>query len=188
MDTIIWIPSHVGILGNEAADHLAKMAITEGKWTTKCIPHSDYFSLPKQDYITKSTKFLKIQGKNKGFNYFQSFNKLAKSPWFKKFNLKKENLVSCIRMKTNHYALNHSLFKFNLVPNPSCDCGYPQQDLDHVFWSCQNYVKERDKLIKALIKFIKNKPPFMIQNLLRKPSKNIISAICNFLEETNLKV
>ncbi|EFN71761.1 hypothetical protein EAG_15795, partial [Camponotus floridanus] len=76
---------------------------------------------------------LKAQGRYKGSKYFNSFEEITLKPWFHKLKLNRENIVTCCRLRSNHYALNLSLYHCNLITDSSCPCDYPMQDADHIF-------------------------------------------------------
>lgn len=155
-NTIVWIPTHSGILGNETADYLAKRVISKGQISPKLIPHSDFCSIPRKKYIVDSIKFLKTQGNLKGIKYFNSFEEITLKPWFHKLKLNRESIVTCCRLRSDHNALNHSLHRCNLVADLSCPCGLPTQDADHIFWSCPYYNAQRRQLVFQLEKFKKS--------------------------------
>jgi len=37
---------------------------------------------------------------------------------------------------TNHGDFNHRLHSFNLVENPSCECGWPEETAGHILEDC----------------------------------------------------
>lgn len=185
-NTIIWIPAHTGILGNETVDHLAKRAISTGKLSERQLPHSDFFSIPRRKYIESSSKLLKIQGRHKGTKYFTSFNEITLKPWFHKLKLNRESIVTCCRLRSGHYALNYSLKRCNLVPDPSCQCGFSTQDADHIFWNCPQYDTQRILLLKQLLRFKKITRPYKTQDILTKPFSGVIHVLLSFLKSCNL--
>ncbi|KMQ89246.1 pol-like protein [Lasius niger] len=166
---IVWIPAHSLILGNETADHLAKRAITDGQLVPDLLPHSDLFTIPREDLIRNTTNHLKTQGTHKGKTYFNSFEEFKLKPWLKKIKSGREGIVTCCRIRSCHYALNHSLHRCNLITDPSCPCGFPIQDADHIFWDCPIPADSRTTLLNRLLK-LKKYPPYKIQDLLINPS------------------
>ncbi|XP_029674110.1 uncharacterized protein LOC115242161 [Formica exsecta] len=54
-----------------------------------------------------------------------------------------------------------------IFKDPSCSCGYPMQDADHILWNCPLYHAQRTSLLAQLAKLKKN-PPFKIQDILKK--------------------
>jgi len=62
----LWIPSHVGIVGNEGVDTLAKRAITEGINSIDKVPFSDMYSLVKENLNNDFLKYLLDTAKFKG--------------------------------------------------------------------------------------------------------------------------
>ena len=46
--------------------------------------------------------------------------------------------------------LNNDLHKANLVPNPSCRCGFPIEDANHYFLVCPLYRHHRAQLVNKL--------------------------------------
>ncbi|XP_029680875.1 uncharacterized protein LOC115246299 [Formica exsecta] len=185
--TIVWIPAHMGILGNETADYLAKKAIIKGQLSPKQLPHSDFYSIPRRKYIEDSSKFLKFQARQKGAKYFNSFEEIILKPWFHKLKLNRESIVTCCRIRSDHYALNHSLHRCNLVADPSCPCGAPRQDVDHVFWGCPRFNGPRTTLLSQLWKYGKI-PALKTQEILKNPSSGVIHAVHAFLKSSNLNI
>ncbi|XP_018360462.1 PREDICTED: uncharacterized protein LOC108759488 [Trachymyrmex cornetzi] len=103
----IWIPSHRGISGNEKADQLAKRAIRQ-----------------------------ESQADIKGSFYFSNIFKRSAKPWYFRINIPRESIVMINRLRSNHYNLNYSLHRKNLIDDPSCPCGAPQQDMIHMIYEC----------------------------------------------------
>ncbi|KYN29923.1 hypothetical protein ALC57_00624 [Trachymyrmex cornetzi] len=52
---------------------------------------------------------------------------------------------------SNHFNLNHSLFRKNLINDPSCSCGTPCQDLVHTIYNCPITENHAYPLHKALL-------------------------------------
>lgn len=184
--TLVWIPAHCGILGNET-DYLAKNAISRGTPITDTIPHSDFYSISRIKYQENSTKFLKSQAHHKGKKYFQYFDGLQPKPWFHSFEVDREAIVTCVRIRSNHYSLNASLYRCNIIQDPSCHCGHPLQDVDHIFWHCPLFSVPREALIKQLLQH-KIQPPFQIQDILRTPTLGVVNSIHSFIKKTGIHI
>lgn len=175
-----------GILENETADYLAKRAVTKGQLSPKQLPHSDFYSIPRRKYIEDSSKTLKAQDRQKETKYFKLFEEIIFKPWFHKLKLNRESIVTCW-LRSDHYALNYSLHRCNLVADPSCPCGSLRQDTDHVFWNCPRYDVPRTTLLSQLSKYEKI-PPLKIQEILKNSSCGVIHALHGFLKSSNLSI
>jgi len=59
--TLAWVPSHVGILGNETADFLAGEAAQNGEAIDYLPPHTDFYSIAREKYHTTVERYLRIK-------------------------------------------------------------------------------------------------------------------------------
>ncbi|KYM96273.1 PREDICTED: uncharacterized protein LOC108779613 [Cyphomyrmex costatus] len=135
--TFIWIPSHRGIKGNETADELAKKAIREGIDSNFKVPYSDLYIIPKRQLDRNFEDYLKQSSNHKGEFYFKNcYSQETKKPWFYDARLSRMLITTMNRLRSNHYNLNHSLYRKNLIDDPSCPCGAPLQDLVHFVFHC----------------------------------------------------
>ncbi len=60
--------------------------------------------------------------------------------------------VTHTRIRTKCSALNHDLYRKNIVESPSCNCG-EVEDAIHYFFSCSQYTQHRTKLIDDIQPF-----------------------------------
>jgi len=57
-----------------------------------------------------------------------------KVTWFNKHFFKREEIVLINRLRANHYNLNYSLHRKNIVATKACSCGDPTQDINHIIF------------------------------------------------------
>jgi len=165
---IVWIPVHTGILDNETVDLLAKNAITSGSYFNSLIPHTDFYTHLKGTLLKNHQNLLHSQSNFKGKQYFRFFSKPLK-PWFKNIKTDRKEIVTISRIRSNHYNLNSSLFRCNLVQSPACDCGYPTQDINHIIWECPILLSYRPSLLSSIQNNLNLDPPSTFSSCSKNP-------------------
>lgn len=185
--SMMWIPAHKNIKGNELADKLAKFAITNGKKIDIPLPVNDLEEEIKANLLKSHYSFIKRQQLIKGTTYFKNYFKENPKPWFYMTNMKRSHITTINRLRSNHYSLAESLYRKNMVTSPSCPCGAPIEDIDHVLWECTKYDQQRTTLIKKLNRN-KTLPPFNTTAILKDPKGKNAKFVTEFLESCDLKV
>ncbi|XP_076651245.1 uncharacterized protein LOC143358179 [Halictus rubicundus] len=148
----IWIPAHVGIIGNEEADSLAKEATKESPSPDIKVSIADLTRDLKIQARLSTNTLIKKEGLIKGVNYVRFYHKDKGKPWYTGLALSRDFLVFVNRCRANHYNLNGSLARVNFIANSACQCGAELQDLNHVIWQCPDYENERNTLETKLLK------------------------------------
>ena len=184
---IIWVPSHIGITGNETADALAKRSTLTLPNDNLLIPFTDFKHIYKHDMVSNSRICNENQGLSKGKHYFTYMHTPTNKPWFFNAHLSRKVIVMINRARANHYNLKASLARVNIISDPTCECGADAQDLNHILWQCSQYESQRLILIQNLIK-IKLYPPYDVNAFLALCDNKVVKHICIFIEKCNLSI
>jgi len=186
---LAWIPSHIGIPGNERVDLFAKQAASNERKPKFKIPFPDFYSNSLRSLKTKNLAFLTNEFLTKGTFYYSNFfqaTSLAK-PWFDRVPLPREQLVVVGRLRSNHYNLNYSLHRKNIVASSACECGDPRQDINHIVFHCPLSGTKSTKLRRFLLQ----DDPLVRQDLfpfLKNPSPKLCRLIISFLKSRNIQI
>lgn len=189
--SLIWIPRHAGIWGNDVADHLADIAAksdagmaAEMQICENCLyfPRNLFSGFKSESYAESHNSF---KGNTSvGYRYFNRVKEKLVFPWFYQFNhLSRKDITSINRILSGHARLNGHLFSKNIVQDPHCSCGYEIQTLEHIFFGCPDFTQETDTLILALA--TSNLDSQSTNSLLTDPHK-AIPAFLKFVNSSSL--
>lgn len=162
----VWVPSHIGVEGNERADFLAKAIVNSDSVISSSSTSISPISLP----FTDAACLLKqrmcegwgmhwynvTQIENKGCVYSTLDTQINSLPWFCKYEFVNRKFYSIIcRMRFGHCRLNFHLFRLKLEASPGCNyCNSQEiQSLHHIFFECSSFGIQRLVLMDELIKF-----------------------------------
>lgn len=197
----LWTPSHIGIIGNEKVDFLARCISNSTEVITPpedsfsvSLPYTDVISLLKQRMCDKWKRHrdFTVQIENKGTWYAALGIKLNTVSWFCKGNsyINRKFYTTICRLRFSHCRLNHHLYRMNIANSSHCDWCQSQEDqtIDHLFFSCSSFGIQRLVLMDELIR-IYGEPglvPRNIQDLLKKSST--YSSLYSFILSTVVDV
>ena len=167
---ILWIPSHVGLKGNEMADRLAKAALSRQELDIN-------IGLGKSELLNLIEKRQRLKANNKWqesrSNSVNFMRNIMPSLLDAKISLSKQF------ERRNRLLVNAPRF---LAKGPvACDFCNTNKTVEHILLSCDKSIGHREEL-KTL--FRKNNVTFNLQTLLAPtPHKNLINPIINFIND-----
>ncbi|KAJ6020305.1 hypothetical protein N7499_003588 [Penicillium canescens] len=187
--TLRWIPAHVGVPGNEAADGNAKCAALEsagGATGGADQPIIRLAAAAKRMVRERTQDRWKKQWENE--RTAQPTKRLVEWP-----NKKVLRLYEClskprssimIQMRSMRIALRHFLYKINEVETDKCPCGEGSQTPRHVLLQCQTYGELRKRLFDQLHRAI---GPFDMSNYDSIVSNPLATRyVAKFMHQTGL--
>jgi ribonuclease HI len=146
--SIGWVPSHVGIGGNERVDQIAKIAASGAEFL-ETAPHSfDYVPLAKKRVLGEWQD--RWDRSDMGRYAHSIFPTIPKKPWFTKLEAERHVITTINRMISNHTCLGTHLHRIGIRENQLCPCGEDYETLDHVLWACARYRAERRNMVSEL--------------------------------------
>ena len=134
---MFWIPSHVGHLGNEVADRMARL----GTGTNTYGP-APIIPVPQAAKITKNQISIWIAGKHQ--KYWEDIPKHRQSKmtmpkvsikiWKTIQNMTRQQVRICTHMLTGHNVLEYHLSNMEKTNSPHCkQCGERKPETAHHF-------------------------------------------------------
>ncbi|XP_018309354.1 RNA-directed DNA polymerase from mobile element jockey-like [Mycetomoellerius zeteki] len=150
--SLVWIPAHRGIRGNEIADAAAKEATAEDFRDNFRLPSSDLALIADRRASERFAGYFEGASTRTGIQYASLYSDHYGKTWFQRMTLNRQEIVLINRLRANHYNLNYSLHKKNMVDSPACTCGNPRQDINHVIFHCPLFRGRFALLNKYLMK------------------------------------
>ena len=183
--SMVWVPSHCSIPGNEEADTLAKRGATEGEIFERPIGFQEYYGIPHQRALTS----WQSQWTNGDLGRWTHSicPKVSTKAWFKGLDLTRAFIRTMSRLMSNHYTSKTHLFRINLNDTNLCECGQGYQDIDHIVWSCPEY-RDHRKLLQDTLRARGRPPETPIRDVLATQDLEFLSLIHNFLKKSNVLV
>lgn len=171
-----WVKAHVGIVGNELADKLAKLAAQDEDLPTS------YNKVPKST--------IKTEIQDTGYQLWQDrWNATDKGALTKSFlpsikdRLKRKLPIepTFTAIVSGHGKTNAYLHRFHLKEDPKCTCNSPQQTVNHLIYEYADKIQQRAVLIADIYKN-GGQWPVTNQDLINKHLK----PFCKYINSINL--
>nr|XP_042910734.1 uncharacterized protein LOC122271965 [Parasteatoda tepidariorum] len=140
-----WIPSHVGIPGNELADSAARSATTA---LTISVPYSDIKLHIRQIIVSLWQQHWDLQTQNKLYNIKSDLNHI---PVLHRRNAD----VKLTRLRIGHTRLTHLHLLFG-EPPPKCDTCNVLLTLHHILTICPSFNQHRITFFNSTILYMKD--------------------------------
>lgn len=172
--TLVWVPSHVGLSGNERADAAAKGA--------SLMPPSNQFKIPAVDLKFAIKRSVDTEWQQR-WNELPS-NKLRTmkptiKPWPSSNQRNRREEVTLCRLRIGHTYQTHRFLLLRDTDRPECErCG-EHLSVKHILVDCEEYAPERRRCFNSLIS---------ISAILGNPDECDINSIMRFLHLTRFKV
>ena len=163
--TLCWIPSHIGLEGNEKADMYAKEA--------KGLPISIQL-IPVEDYIRYIKSAVKKKWQNFWTENYQN-NKLKElkdtvDVWPSSYQKDRKNSTTLTRLRIGHTRLTHGYLMCNPHDSvPMCDTCNVQITIKHILMICPKYKTQRDLLFRrrSFKEILSENDKFLFSNILK---------------------
>ena len=130
--TIQWVPSHVGVCGNEKADDLAKSAHTLPRLTDAPLDILEMKAKLKATLKRRCQLKYDLARQNTHIGDIKS--KLEPWPWVNMKSRRSETAMA--RLRIGHSRLKAHLHKFGLAASPNCTVCATPEDTKHILEDC----------------------------------------------------
>jgi hypothetical protein len=142
---IMWVPSHVGIEGNEKVDEIARESIRDAPFWRHETFRNDLLPSAKAYLLAEWQK--RWNEDQMGRFTFSICPGTSLSPWFARITERdRAFIVTTSRIISNHTRVRSHLNRIQILPDPVCVCGGDYETVDHILWHCPRFNSDRQKL------------------------------------------
>lgn len=143
-----WVPSHIGLKGNEEADRLAKLARSNGEQFNIKPDYTEQLFFGKTLCFDYYKEYFDERSKEKGIWYKTIQCQPPRTPWFIDSKIKRSYVIMAHRLRSGHYPSNKFGYLMKKVNSPNCEiCGIIE-DVHHLLMECNRYFIERETLMQ----------------------------------------
>jgi len=149
----LWIPSHIGILGNEVADWLAKSTAITILPSSVQLPWTDFSLLLRRHILS----LWSIQWNNLPIGFASKYKNTApiisnNRTWINNLNIPRSTTIRFNRLRVGHSLLPDHAYRLGLNDSPMCTLHTTESicDLQHLLFHCPSLCSERLYLLKLL--------------------------------------
>ncbi|KAL0881953.1 hypothetical protein ABMA27_001708 [Loxostege sticticalis] len=147
---IQWIPSHIGLHGNEEADRLARTAASDGSIVCVKPIYSEILSKYKAKTHNIFKEYFDERSLEKGIWYKTIQCQPPRIPWFTKQKMKRAFVVTALRLRSGHMPLNKFAHLMKKTDSPNCVVCNQIEDVQHILMECVQYRQNRLDLVARL--------------------------------------
>jgi hypothetical protein len=155
--TIRWVPGHERVAGNEGADSLAKLAITEGSSKKRELPVPLREGLPVSKFTLwrKARRGLEkkataVWRRSPRYEKIRRVDNSMPSKNFLKLvdGLPRQKASLIFQLHAGHVPLHAHLFRITRVDSPKCE-GFKDADetVHHFLMRCPMFAEERQHMV-----------------------------------------
>lgn len=166
--------------GNERADVEAKVAAESGVELSNKVDYNQLIAHLTGEYSNIDRRFLDSLNGSAGKNFRENFSHFN-IKFFRKLSLIKRESSIIIRLIAGYSYTGHYLYRLGLRDSPACECGYEDQDINHIYLQCNLYDDIRRILFRDLSK-LKCYPPYSMTYLFYILDSKIAKSILNFIK------
>ncbi|XP_055584962.1 uncharacterized protein LOC129737829 [Uranotaenia lowii] len=183
--TIQWIPSHIGIFGNDLADSLAKQASTDpGSQSIDNLLCINDAILKVKRNQTKAANdwyqnYANAEGKGKTFYLIQ--NSLEEKPWYHNIKLSNTEVRLLNRLQSGHDYSPYWKHKIKIIDDAECELCHTPETSDHLILHCSKYETLRSS-------FEYNQKFANLTELFKTKNIKFYKEICKFEKEAKLNL
>ena len=178
----LWVPAHVGVEGNEAADVAAKKALERDIDVRVSIGNSECRSIIKRRITDVWQR--EWENEKKGRHYFSIQSSVRKEQAY--LGSERKHTVVMTRLRLGHCGLAWDLAKMGKHEDGMCATCVKQQTVKHIFMECSRYKQERKMLYATVLNL--GAKSISMKSLLN-PTKNqarTVKAVLEFIAATGL--
>jgi len=174
--SLVWIPAHAGIEGNEEVDLAAKEAARNDQLEMKFL--SWKWKEQRQRIILDSNSRWMEEAKKSTVKSLKDIPSLDGWELYKKMSFEEAKQIA--RLRTNHVPLNQYLARCKIEQSAECICGHAEESREHFLLECPMWTDQRKRLQKKLMD--KNIKRLSVNRMLSSPRQ--VKYVCQYVKET----